>query len=297
MNNTKKTLSTYLDEILGTLKFQEKSLKEKEEKDQFHISYLFGFLAFLSLSLITNGSQDHPDFSWIDNNKFALKLWGVSLATIYLGVSVERLTFFRPLWGYTITKVAVSVAFSLLLVFCTGKAAGIINSVFGIDASAFPFTLTFTTALILFNYLIPVIFILAIVGFVHLFIVVAWFNSYLKKKETTLYEVPGNSIFFVILCGIVVYFGMKWSNDNFSYEAMPQKVYLLAHKLDFNSKNECENIDDNTPVIFIGNSQGVVLADRKSHEIPSVEWFFESDIQVPNNFYRINCDLKKYPAK
>lgn len=289
-----KTVKSYLQDILNEIKYQ--SILEKREKDQkdFNINYLFGIFAFVSLALISNGSQDNPDFSWLQNNKFALKLWGISLATIYLGISIERLTFFKPLWDFTLTKVAVSVAFSLLIVFSTGKAAGVINSIFGVDAYSFPFALTFTTAMIVFNYLVPLIFLFALFGGGHLIIFISWCKSRLYDKDEPIDLPPMNSVFFAILSGFVVYYGWQWSEKNFSYDAIPQKAYLLAHKLDFNAKHECANLKSGIPVVFLGNAQNTVLADAASQEIPSIEWFFESNIEVPSQFYRVNCDIKTY---
>lgn len=89
----RKALSDYLTDILLSLKRIEKAEETKESQKQFNLNYLFGVVAFVSIALLSNGSQDNPDFSWIENNKFALKLWGVSLATIYLCMSIERMTF------------------------------------------------------------------------------------------------------------------------------------------------------------------------------------------------------------
>lgn len=290
----RKALSDYLTDILLSLKRIEKAEEKKESQKQFNLNYLFGVVAFVSIVLLSNGSQDNPDFSWIDNNKFALKLWGVSLATIYLCMSIERMTFFKPLWEFTVTKLSASVALSLLVVFCTGKAAGIINGIFGVDAAALPFTLTFTTALIIFSYLVPFIFVLGVVGLGHLLIVMAWCKSRFYDKDKSEYFPPLNSVFFAGLSAVVVYFGYSWSSDNFSQEELPKKAYLLAHKLDFNSKHECGNLKSNIPVIFIGNSQSTVLADLSKSEVPTVEWFFESPIEVPKQFYRVACTVKDY---
>lgn len=214
-----KTVRSYLQDILYAIQYQSRIEKFDKKQENSNVNFLFGIFAFISLILISNGSQNNPDFSWLQNNGFALKLWGISLATIYLGISIERLTFFKPLWEYTLTKVAISVAISLLIVFCTGKAAGIINSVFGVDASSFPFTLTFTTAMIVFNYLVPLIFFLALVGGVHLFIVISWCKSRLYDKDEPIDLPPMNSVFFAILSGFIVYYGWQWSTKNFSYDA------------------------------------------------------------------------------
>lgn len=293
-NKEEKTVKSYLQDILNAIKYQSRLETFEKEQENFNINYLFGVFAFFSLVLISNGSQDNPDFSWLQNNKFALKLWGISLATIYLGISIERLTFFKPLWEFTLTKVAISVAISLLIVFSTGKAAGVINSVFGVDASSFPFTLTFTAAMITFNYLAPLIFFLALVGGGHLLIVISWCKSRFYDKDKPIDLPPMNSVFFAILSGFVVYHGWQWSTKNFSYDAIPQKAYLLAHKLDFNAKHECANLKSGIPVVFLGNTQNTVLADLASQDIPSLEWFFESNIKVPEQFYRVKCDIKNY---
>lgn len=295
-NGGDRTLKTYVYEILERKRKEDRKRKDELEQKDFNISWSLGFLAFVALVLIINGSRDSHDFNWLQQNSFTIKIWGIALATLYIGVSIEKFSIFRNLWQFGFTKAVVSIAVSGLLVFSTGKAAGSINSVFGVDASAFPFTLTFTSGLFFFHYVLP---FLALVGIVAIFFALDAMG-YIKSKfsDDRNYELPPvHSFVFPILATILLVVFLGWSKNDLSEEVLPSKIYKLAHMLDFNSKNECANIRAEVPVVYLGSSQSTVLADVKATSVESLKSFFEREIDVPERFYRLNCELPEYQSK
>ncbi|WP_445359521.1 hypothetical protein [Microbulbifer sp. ANSA005] len=186
----------------------------------------------------------------------------------------------------------MSVSFSGLVVYSTGKAAGVINSVFGVDATAFPITYTFTTAIIVFNLIAPFLFFISLGAIAHLFNVYAWIQEKLKGKT---YDLPPyHSFVFPILACTIMFIGWRWSNNEFSESRLPQKAYMMAHALDFNSNHECGNLEGGVPVVFLGASQNSVLADAfMIHEL-DFSSFFNYEVDIPDQFYRIKCEHPAY---
>ncbi|MEZ7275755.1 hypothetical protein [Pseudoalteromonas sp. 68 DY56-GL68] len=295
-NGSVRTLKTYVYEILERLRKDDQKRKDKSEQKDFNISWSLGFLAFVALVLIINGSNESHDFNWLQQNSLSIKILGIALATLYIGVSIERFSIFRNLWQFGFTKLVVSIAISGLIVFSTGKAAGAINSVFGVDASAFPFTLTFTSGLFFFHYVLP---FLAFVGIVAVFFALDAIG-YLKSKlsDGRNYELPPvHSFVFPILATILLVIFLGWSKNDLGEKVLPSKIYKLAHMLDFNNKNECANIRAEVPVVYLGPSQSTVLADVNVTNVDNLKSFFELKVEVPKRFYRLSCELPEYQSE
>ncbi|WP_429157924.1 hypothetical protein [Aeromonas veronii] len=286
----KKTIKHYVYEILERQRESDFDKKRKSEQNDYNISWSLGFLAVIALILIFNGSKESSEFNWLQQNGFTLKVWGLALAILYIGVSIEKFSIFKHIWQFSFTKFIASIAISGLIVFSTGKAAGEINSVFGVDASAFPFTLTFTSGLVFFHYIIPFFVLVGIIATMFAFNALGWIRS--KFSENNNYELPPiHSFFFPTLATIVLVTLWGWSKNDLSEEMLPSEIYKLAHMLDFNSKNECANLKQGVPFVYLGPNQTTILADTKSTYTENLKSFFEEKIDVPIKFYRLSCEL------
>lgn len=85
----------------------------------------------------------------------AFRLWGVALCIKFVGVPLERSAIVKSLWGFTVTKLLVSIALSCVIIYAKVKAACYISGVFHVDASALPITLVYITGLMVFKLLLP----------------------------------------------------------------------------------------------------------------------------------------------
>lgn len=292
---SKETLKSYVFQILKQIKQSVRQKESIKKRDELNISSALGLLSFIAIIFIASGSRESNEFDWLGQNSFTIKLWGIALAAIYLGTSIERTAFFRSVWQFNFTKLIVSISLSGLVVFSTGKAAAVINSVFGVDAAAFPFTLVFTSALIVFHYVFPIMALIGVAAFFHVFNAIGWLKSKIWKET---YEFPPmDSFVFPLLTCILLFIFWGWLNDDLSPKKMPQKVYKLAHLLDFNAKHECSNIKIGTPVIFLGTSQNIVLADTNRVVESDVKSFFKGNINIPESFFRLKCELPTYNSK
>lgn len=253
-----------------------------------------GLVALVALTLIflVLATGNAEDSEWLQENQFALRLWGSAFAAIYVGISIERTSIFRTLWSFGFTKFVASVAFSALVIFSTGKASAVVNSVFGVDASALPFTRAFMAGFIAFDYLSLVLAAVGAFALLHALNLLSYINS-LRDKDASYEHAPWGSIAALLVGMIVLGFTMRWVNVDFSHSALPAKAYRLAHVLDFNAKHSCANVHSGLPVVFIGAAQDKVLVDAQVIVTDNVESFVRreksDEVSVPPNFELVRC--------
>ncbi|HBO9739895.1 hypothetical protein [Pseudomonas aeruginosa] len=291
-SNREKSIKYHLSNISSDLG---KWLRDREQESysrKYNTNLALGILAIIAVFLIRLGAQENPDFDWVEQNKLSIKIWGIIIAAIYVGASIERSELFKSIWKFSFTKLIVSIAASGLIVYSTGKAASAVNSVFGVDASSFPVTLVFTTAIILFHLIAPFLFAISAAIFVHLLVLLAWIKAKLNDKT---YELPPfHSFMFSIASAVIMYYGWEWSKNELSKERLPEKIYLMAYALDFNGKHHCKNIKKDVSVVFLGANQKSVLATPSALEDFDFSTFFTASVYIPSQFYRLECEYPDY---
>lgn len=287
-----KSIKYYIAHISTSLSRWIYKKERDTEQNIYNTNFALGFLAIASITLIRLGSQENPDFEWVEKNSLSIQIWGIIMAAVYIGASIERSELFKSVWKFSFTKLIASIAVSGLIAYSTGKAASAINSIFGVDASALPITLIFTTAIILFHLIAPFLLGISLAILIHIMIVVGWIKA--KIKDETHDFPPFHSIMFSIVAAIIMYFGWEWSNNELSKSRLPEKIYLMAHSLDFNGKHLCANIPDSTPVIFLGADQNSVLVTPHGLEDFDFSTFFTASVEIPTHFDRSKCMYSKY---
>jgi len=282
-----ETLKDFVSSLLTHVKSvernkgYEKKTNELSQKATVWALFALSVLAFLF-------SIGNRNWDWLNNHRFAVILCGVAFAVMYVGVCLERSLFFKHLWKFGFIKVFTSILLSALVVFSTGKASSVINSVFGIDASAFPYTRAYVTGILVFKYASPLLTVVVLFATVHVVFIFIWVKS--KGND---YELPPfDSIAFLLLSLIILCTSWYILNRYFSDKELPNKVYILAHSIDFNSKYRCANISTGMNVIFVGPDQLRVLVDVNKIEIDDIESFLKdsSQVNIPEKFYLLPCD-------
>jgi len=286
------TVKDYVVALLSHLRKVERRREDETRDTEFSLNATLIALAVISTVLLIVGAQSQRDWEWLNDHQFAIKLWGVGLAAVFVGVSIEKSSFFKRLWAFAVTKIISSVAISALIIFCTGKASSLINSVFGVDASAFPYTRALLSGLLVFQYLSPLLIIVVLFLTFHIINVV----GYIKSESSANYDsssFPITSIVFSLLASVVLLFSWYWIIHDFSEDALPEKTYRLAHELDFNSRHACINLKDGVSVVFIGPDQSKVLADVNLVKTKNIESFINrsisNNIEIPKSFLVIAC--------
>ena len=288
------TLKDHVAAILDHAKSMERQREDEKETQSYGVTRALVALAVLTVFFLFNGFGRSGEWAWLDQHRFAIRLWGITLAAVFVGVSIERSSFFKSLWTFGFTKLIASLAISALIVFSTGKASSLINEVFTVDASALPFTRAIVAGLLAFQYAYPLLIVVAIFAILHALNAVEWIRS--KWSGRVQYEDPPlQSILFLILSLVILLSFTRWVNKDFSDEAWPAKVYRLAHTLDFNSKYQCTNLRENLSVVFLGPEQARVLVDVNNAQTDDIESFVDgrisSQVEIPQQFHVLPCEL------
>lgn len=295
-NNFRPT-ATLKDHVAAVLAYlQQSELRRKDEKDDESnsVDWALGAVAILSTIFLFNGALGSKDWAWLDNHRFAIRLWGVAFAALFVGLSIERSSFFKSLWTFGFTKLVASIAVSALIVFSTGKASSLINGVFPVDASALPYTRTIVAGLLAFQYSYPLLIVIAIFAALHGLNALQWLRSKFSNDDS--YELPPlQSIAFLILSIVILFISTRWVNNDFSEEGWSAKVYRLAHVLDFDANYQCANVPVGLSVIFLGPDHSRVLVDLSNAQTNDIESFVDGSISrrvvVPRQFYIVPCEL------
>lgn len=289
-----KSLKYYVRDIHHRLGEWLSAQGHEKARQRYELSWALGLTGILGVLLAITRSAS-SDMDWVREHTLAFRLSAVVLCTIFIGVSLERSAVVRSLWSFAITKFLVSIILSVVVLCARGKAASYLNGVFHIDASALPITLVLTTGLLVLKWLVPFILTVAVaLSLVHGLIGAGWIKG--KLDGSSVDEPPLYSLLSFLVSGVILYFGWGWSSDQIADSRVPEKVYLMAHALDFNYSHECANVAANQPVVFLGNSQESVLVAPYRLADFDFEEFFEAFVTVPTDFVRQRCEYKPSPA-
>lgn len=287
---TNRSLKYYVRGIHKDLTIWKSTRKDEREASQYNLSialYLIGLIGVLLAIIRSAGS----DIDWVREHTLSFRLWGVALCAIFVGVSLERSSLVSSLWRFTVTKVLLSIVLSGLVIYARGQAGIHVNAVFHVDASALPITLLFTTGLMVFKLLLPFIIVVAAIMFlVNSFFIAAWFKNKFGGGDS---ELPLlQPVLCVLVSSVLLYHGWLWPSDQLSDTRVSEKIYLLAHALDFNDSHQCANVPADRPVVFLGNVQDAVLVAPYQLEDFDFATFFEASVNVPHQFMRMRCEYK-----
>jgi hypothetical protein len=293
-NGTKPvdTLKDAVGALLQRARDWERASVEAAEKITNEKNWALGALAALAAVFLFNGWSGSRDWEWLNQNRFAVRLWGVAFAAVYVGVSIEQTSFFRSLWSFAFTKLVASISFSALLLFSTGKASSLVNGVFGVDASAFPFTRAFMAGFVAFDYLSIFLIVVAAFAIAHALNAIGFIHSRFNKG-VSYSRAPWSSLVFLSIALAFLLFSWRWLGTDFSEAELPTKTYRLARLLDFNSKHLCSNLPPGISVVYIGPEQARVLVDTTEVVTSDVESFvnrdFSDQVRIPEKFYLLPC--------
>lgn len=291
-----KTLKDHIAALLDHAQKIDWKRQLEKEAESNSINWALSALFVLAIIFLFNGAAGSGDWDWLDNHRFAIRLWGIAFAAVFIGVSVERSSLFKSLWAFGFTKLVASLAVSALIIFSTGKASSLINTVFSVDASALPFTRAFVTGLLAFQYSYPLLIVVVLFAIIHGLNAIDWMR--LKWTGEGRYESPPlHSMAFLAASIVLLVFCYRWVNSDFSDKAWPAKIYRLAHVLDFNSKYECSNLREGLSVIFLGPDHSRVLIDTSGAKTDDIESFVDerksNQVNVPTKFYVFPCDATR----
>ncbi|EPF0314114.1 hypothetical protein ACSN7O_004953 [Enterobacter chuandaensis] len=270
-------------------------LKRENDDDKFNkewsSSIALNILAFVAIMIFLFSTGNRSDSDFIEELKLPAYIISIMLSTVWIGINIEKTLVFKEIWKFNTAKIILSLSFTGLIVYCTSEASAIINEVFNIDPSFFPFTRSFLVAYLFFKKISFLVYLLAIAGVVCVINILAYFKSKWDGKNEM--EFSFGALLYIFFTCMFSYFALGWVSSNFNDEVLNRKVYLLAHQLDFNKKNACSNLKDGeASVIYLGPNQDKVLVDFNNEEILTASNFLEGTYWYANN----NKELKILPC-
>lgn len=271
-----KSTKQIIKDIRDTVLFLKMEKENEKYNEQWGSSVALNILAIISILILIFifSTSNSSDSEFIEKLKLPAYIISIMLSSIWIGVNIERTLIFKELWGFKTAKIILSLSFTGLVVYCTAEASTIINDVFNIDPSFFPFTRSFLVAYLFFKKVSILVYLLAIVAVFCVINIISYFKS--KWGENSEMKFPFGALFYIFFTCIFSYFALGWVGSNFNSDVLNRKVYSLAHQLDFNKKNPCSNLKDlEVSVIFLGPSQDKVFVDFNKEEMLTASSFLE----------------------
>lgn len=127
------------------------------------------------------------------------------MCLIFVGVLVERSSVVRLLWSFAVTKFLLSLLLSGLVFYARGIAAGHINSVFPVDASALLIPPNLITGLVMFRLLVPFGLTIAVpILTLHAIRIISWCVN--RRIEKTMADFPMFSMLCIAVARVLLLF-------------------------------------------------------------------------------------------
>ncbi|EOL8943030.1 hypothetical protein ACM91X_000087 [Cronobacter dublinensis] len=269
-----KSTKQIIKDIRDAVLFIKRESEDKKHSEQWNSSVALNILAIAAILIFIFSTSNSSDSELIETLKLPAYIISIMLSTIWIGINIERTLIFKELWRFKTAKIIVSLSFTGLIVYCTAEASAIINDVFNIDPSFFPFTRSFLVSYLFFKKISILVYLLAIVGVFCIINIISFFKSKLDGNSDI--EFPFGALIYIFFTCVFSYFALGWVNSNFNDNVLNKKVYSLAHKLDFNKRNPCSNLQGaEVSVIFLGQNQDKVLADFNKEEMLTAYSFLE----------------------
>lgn len=272
--SNEKSTKQIIKDIRDAVLFIKNESESEKYNEQLNSSITLNTLAIVAILIFIFSTSNSSDSEFLETLKLPAYIISIMLSTIWIGINIERTLMFKELWKFKTTKIILSLSFTGLIVYCTAEASAIINDVFNIDPSFFPFTRSFLVAYLFFKKISILVYLLAIVGVVCIINIISYFK--LKWDGNSDVSFPIGALIYIIFTCIFSYFALGWVYSNFNDDVLNKKVYSLAHQLDFNKKNPCSNLQDfEVSVIFLGPNQEKVLVDFNKEEMLTASSFLE----------------------
>jgi len=258
------SMKDLLAELVSLVRSANHTREYESERIKNYETAALTLFAVFCLLLTYFGRFTSSDLEWVNDGLFFAQTLGVGTAAVYVGIAIERTALVEVIWRYNITKFLASILLSTLVVYSAGRASSIINDVFGIDASAFPYTRALLAGWIAFVQIAkPILLLVCFCLVAHCWNLASWFKSlaWPSDRDASRSDFPWQSLWFAILSTIVLLSAFDWIYRSLEEAQLPTKVYQMARTLDFNSRHACSNLPDGVNVIFIGPEQSKVLID------------------------------------
>lgn len=256
----------------------ENKAKESAIRALFCVSVAILVILGIAVSY-NNGTDPEPE-------KFAIFMCGVLLGSIYVFLGLVEVILMTRLLNLKSSLLLWAFFVACLGYVARAKASVDINSIFHVEASAFPMTLIAATLLHMINLLFWFFFISGSGC-----LVLAIFSVVLKLHHGKRFML----IFCQVITGLAFMIISSFAHYKIDKDSQRlQMIYRIAHSVDFNARSHCSNIDrSTTTMVFLDADKRLALVAPTLDEFAGFEWrkvSYLRSVAIPENFKAVTCE-------
>ncbi len=251
-------------------------LKQLEYNDSTEMNYLISAIGiiFLMAGFLSDSytSQDGLNFFLLISGQVILFIL-ISHNLFELIPSVKKFLELKS------TKFFFIFSVSSYFIDARSQVSIILNNIFEVSGDNFTYSLFFGSIVYFVNHFFNY-YIYLLAAFSLILILDYGDFCYKEKHKYSIFELIFNRKIYILLLSVfLTYTTYSISKNDISHEALPYKIYVIAKKLDFDSKSKCDNMYQNQSIIYLGSNKERILV---SHYLPS----FEGDSMTIYSFMR-----------
>lgn len=264
----------YLKDIYFHLK--DLNYKDINHNDPTEMNYVFSFLGviFLITGFLSSGYAEK------DSLNFFLLVSGQVILFILISHNLfELIPSVKRFLELKSTKFFFIFSVSSYFFYSRSQVSIILNNIFEVSGDSFTYSLFFGSIIYFLNHFFSYyIWLLLSVSLILIFNYGEF--CYNEKHKYSIFELIFNRKTYILLLSILLtYITYSIRKNDISHEALPYKIYIIAKKLDFDSKSKCDDININQSVVYLGSSKERILVSNYSS-------YFEGDNMTIYSFMR-----------
>lgn len=263
---------------LKDIYFHLKDLKYKDihHNDPTEMNYVFSFLGviFLITGFLSSGYTEK------DSLNFFLLVSGQVILFILISHNLfELIPSVKRFLELKSTKFFFIFSVSSYFLYSRSQVSIMLNNIFEVSGDSFTYSLFFGSIIYFLNHFFSYyIWLLLSISLILIFNYGEF--CYNEKHKYSIFELIFNRKTYILLLSIsLTYITYSISKNDIGYEALPYKIYIIAKKLDFDSKSKCDDININQSVVYLGSSKERILVSNYSS-------YFEGDNMTIYSFMR-----------
>ncbi|KHO14349.1 hypothetical protein NT90_16245 [Acinetobacter baumannii] len=234
-------------------------LKDKSEFDPTEMNYIFSGIALIFLLFGYWGNNESSPY----DISFFMLVTGQIISIILITYNLfEFIPSVKKFLNLRLTKFFFIFSVGSIFLYSRAQVSIELNKIFEIPSDSFIYSLYFGSILVFINnffsyyfYLILLATVLITLDYFHF----SYQGRYIKNIFKRFFN---NRLYILIFSSILTYTVFQLKNNDVSLEALPYKLYVISHKLDFDSKNRCDGLYENESVIYLGANKDKVLVSK-----------------------------------
>ena len=237
-------------------------LKNKYEFDPTEMNYIFSALALIFILFGYWGSNKSSPY---DVSLFLL-VTGQIISLILITYNLfEFVPSVKKFLNLRLTKFFFIFSTGSIFLYSRAQVSIALNRIFEISSETFTYSLYFGSILVFINNFFSYYFYFLLISTV--LIILGYFQFlYEERNLKSISKKFFNKRSFILIFSLILtYTVFQMKNNDVSQEALPYKLYVISHKLDFDSKSRCDGLGENESVVYLGANKDKILVSNSEY--------------------------------